>query len=74
MAKPAASITLLDIYRAVEAPQVFSIHDYEDQKQCEVSCGIKSAMEGVLNRTQKAMEKSLMEIRLADVISDLKKK
>lgn len=74
LAKPAASITLLDIYRAVEAPQVFSIHEYEDQKTCEVSCGIKSSLENVLDRTQKAMEKSLMEVRLSDVISGLKRK
>jgi Rrf2 family protein len=74
LAKPAASITLLDIYEAVEAPHVFSIHSYEDQKTCKVSCHIKSSMEKVLERTQKAMEASLKEVRLSDVISDLKKK
>jgi Rrf2 family protein len=74
LAKPAASITLLDVYRAVEAPQVFSIHEYENQKHCPVSCHIKSSLEKVLERTQASMEKSLKDVRISDVISDLKRK
>jgi Rrf2 family protein len=74
LAKTASSITLLDIYQAVEAPQVFTIHEYEDQKSCIVSCGIKSSLENILTKTQKAMEKSLTEVRLSDVVADLKRK
>lgn len=73
LAKKAESISLLDIYEAVDAPRVFSIHHYETQKPCLVSCNIKLALEKVLGKTQKAMEKTLDGICLADVISDLKK-
>jgi DNA-binding IscR family transcriptional regulator len=65
---------LLDIYRAVDAPKAFSIHSYSEQKICFVSCHIKTALEKVLTKTQKAMEASLAEISLAQIVSDVKKK
>lgn len=74
LAKKPSEITLLDIYQAVEAPKAFAIHAYPAQKSCPVSCGIKSCMEKVLDRTQKAMEASLEKTSLAEVIADLKKR
>ena len=71
LAKKPMDISLLDIYKAVEAPKAFAIHDYPEQKMCMVSCTFKSAMEKVLDKTQGSMEKSLAGIRLADVIEDL---
>ena len=57
--------------RAVEAPKEFVIHDYPAKAACPVSCGIKTAMERVLDRTQDSMEQSLGEISLAQVIADV---
>lgn len=73
-AKKAKDISLLDIYRAVDAPRAFSIHCYDEQKSCPVSCHIKAALEKALAKTQKAMEKSLAETSLAQIISEMKKK
>lgn len=72
LARKAEKISLRDIYEAVDAPRVFSIHHYEAQRPCAVSCNIKAALEKVLGKTQKAAEKTLAGISLADVISDLK--
>lgn len=74
LAKDAKNISLLDIYRAVDAPKAFAIHDYSEQKECYVSCHIKTALEKALAKTQKAMESSLAEITLAQIVSDVKKK
>jgi len=74
LAKEAKNISLLDIYRAVDAPKVFAIHGYSARKECVVSCHIKSALEKALARTQKAMEASLGGISLAQIVSDVKKK
>jgi Rrf2 family protein len=71
LAKDPRDITLLEIYHAVEAPKAFAIHDYPAKASCPVSCGIKTAMESVLDRTQKSMEQSLSEISLARVIADV---
>jgi Rrf2 family protein len=73
LARPAKDISLLDIYRAVEAPKAFAIHDYPVQRSCLVSCGIKSSLEKVLEKTQQSMEKSLAETTLAEVMADMPK-
>ena len=74
LAKDAKNISLLDIYKAVDAPKAFSIHHYAEQKVCTVSCHIKGALEKALAKTQKAMEASLAEISLAQIVSEVKKK
>lgn len=73
LARPARRISLLDIYRAVEAPKAFAIHQYPAEKRCPVSCGIKPALSRILAETQQAIEESLSRTSLAEVISDLTK-
>ena|SRR5580658_3312860 len=72
LAKDAKDISLLDIYKAVDAPKAFSIHSYTEQKSCLVSCHIKAALEKALGKTQKALEKSLAETSLAQIVSNMK--
>jgi Rrf2 family protein len=71
LAKDAKKISLLDIYKAVDAPKAFSIHTYPEQKICQVSCHIKAALDRALGKTQNAMEASLDEISLAQIVSEL---
>jgi Rrf2 family protein len=74
LAKDAKHISLLDVYRAVDAPKAFAVHSYPELEICVVSCHIKAALEKALAKTQKAMEASLAEISLAQIISVVKKK
>ena len=74
LARDSKQISLLDIYRAVDAPKAFAIHNYAEQKVCLVSCHIKEALEKTLGKTQKAMEASLEQTSLAQVVNDVKKK
>jgi Rrf2 family protein len=74
LARDAKKISLLDIYRAVDAPKAFVVHSYPELQVCTVSCHIKGALEKALAKTQKAMEASLAETSLAQVVSDVKKK
>lgn len=69
-----SKITLLEIFEAVEAPKAFAIHDYPEQKSCHVSSGIKPSLESVLEKTTKAVETTLKNTSLADVIDGLGKK
>lgn len=73
LAKKPEDISLLEIYRAVDAPKTFAIHDYPVQRRCRVSCNIESAMSKVLVKAQKSFERSLSETRLAEVIADIKR-
>jgi Rrf2 family protein len=74
LAKDPKDISLRDIYEAVEAPKVFSIHTYTEQKACTVSCHIKSALEKVLDKTQHTMEANLAAINLGEIVSSVKEK
>lgn len=72
LGRPAEKITLLDIYLAVDAPKAFAIHKYPEQKICPISCRIKSALEGVLDKSQQSLTSTLRKITLAEVISEMK--
>lgn len=71
LARDPKEITLLDIYKAVEAPSVFSIHNYPEQKMCAVSCSIKSSMQNVLDKTQLSAESTLANIKLSEIIANV---
>ena len=73
LAKRADQISLLEIYKAVDAPKTFAIHDYPSQGYCEVSCNIGSVMQKVLNKAQNSFETTLNETSLAEVIADIRK-
>ncbi len=71
LARKPQEISLLDIYRAVEAPPVFAIHAYPENQECRVSCHIKSSMEVVLDRAQSSFEDSLKNVTLSEVMKDV---
>ncbi len=72
LAKSAEEISLLEIYKAVDAPPTFAIHDYPAQRHCVVSSNIESVMQKVLTRAQNSFEDSLENTTLAEVIADIK--
>lgn len=69
LARPPSGITLLDIYRASEAPATFAVHDYPTSDGCKVSRNIKGCMESVLRKAQCDFEQSLATQSLADVVA-----
>ena len=72
LAKKPEEISLLEIYKAVDAPPTFAIHDYPVQSHCFVSSNIEAVMKKVLERAQNSFEGSLGETTLAEVIADIK--
>ena len=72
LAKRAEEISLLEIYKAVDAPQTFAIHDYPVQSHCRVSCNIEAVMQKVLTRAQNSFEGSLGETTLAELTADIR--
>jgi len=69
LAKAPESITLLDIYKAVEAPKTFALHTYPVQESCSVSCKMKPALEDILSNAQESFESKLKETSLADLVN-----
>jgi Rrf2 family protein len=73
LAKPPNKISLLDIYKAVDPPPVFSIHQYPEEKACRASCTHKEALRYVLNDTQRDFENSLKKRLLSEMIEQARK-
>ena len=71
--KPLEEITFLDVYRAVEcSPDEELFHFHENPNQmCSVGRNIHHVLDDKLVRVQKAMEKELSAITLADVKKDI---
>lgn len=69
LARDPRKISLLDIYKAVEAPKAFAIHHYPVKRGCPISCGIKPSLQKVLDRTQSSLEASLQKTTLAEFIA-----
>jgi Rrf2 family protein len=69
LSRPPSEITLLDIYKASEAPKAFTVHGYPVTEQCHVSRNIKGCLAVVLDRAQASFEQSLAGQSLADLIT-----
>ena len=72
MARPASEITLLDVYRASEAPAAVAIHDYAVDQGCRVSRNIKQCMASVLIEAQRDFEQRLARQTVADVVGAIR--
>lgn len=75
IAKPLEEITFLDIYNAVECinnGELFHFHENSNQ-ECPVGRNIHRILDDKLQRVQKAMEREMEKITLADVIHDTQK-
>jgi len=72
LSRKPAEITLLDVYRAVECPGVFSLHRQPASQQCPVGMSIESVLGSVFAETNSAVEQVLAGITIKDVMQRLK--
>lgn len=67
LTRPARHISLLDVYRAVQAPDsVLKVHPHPNLA-CPVGAGIQRALEEVYGQAQAALESRLDEVTLSDI-------
>ncbi|MFB9993176.1 Rrf2 family transcriptional regulator [Deinococcus oregonensis] len=67
LTRPAHQISLLDVYRAAQAPEsVLKLHQHPNPA-CPVGAGIQRALEEVYGQAQAALESRLAELTLADI-------
>jgi len=69
LSRPANKISLLEIYKAVDAPAVFSIHEYPKETTCRTSCTHQEAMAELLEDTQRAFEAGLGQRMLSEMVA-----
>jgi DNA-binding IscR family transcriptional regulator len=71
LARDPEKITLLDIYHAVEAPGVFSLHRHPPSRRCPVGVNIGTVLNNVLGEVDSAVENVLANITIKDIVSRL---
>lgn len=67
LARPAESISLLDIYRAVENETLFALHRHLPDRDCPVGRSIQPVLSETLDRVSRALEEELARVSIADV-------
>lgn len=71
LARPAAQISLLEIYRAVDEPGILALHSNAPNPACEVGRGITVVLEGVIAKAENAMEAVIAGITVQDILQDI---
>jgi Rrf2 family protein len=71
LARPAADISLLEIYRAVENTELFALHRTPPCEACAVGGNILQALQPALDRARLAMEQELAGVSVAQLAADV---
>jgi len=72
LARKPGQITLLDVYRAIECPGVFSLHRQHPSRRCPVGANIETVLDEVRGQINSAIENVLAEITIEDILARLK--
>jgi Rrf2 family protein len=62
------SITLLDVYEAVEPGVLFAMHRSTPNQECPVGAGIQPAMQEIYDRVEGAVRAELARVTVAEVL------
>jgi DNA-binding IscR family transcriptional regulator len=76
LAKELSSITLLDVYKAVDVVQekeLFSVHE-NPHPDCPVGRNIQDSINPILSAAQLAIEKVLGNVTIEDIVQDIVEK
>jgi Rrf2 family protein len=68
LARPALSISLADVYTAVEDDTVFRMHKTDPNSECPVAAQLKSVLSKPLKAAEEAMSSALGKTSLNDVV------
>lgn len=71
LARPADGITLLDVYRAVDEGDLFTLHNAPPNPLCPVGRNIQAALLETMTRAQRALENELAAQTIATVTQDV---
>ena len=72
LARPAEDITLLEVFRAVEARDLFSMHHAQPNPDCPVGRNIQDALQEATGAAKKAFESELADRTAAEVLHRVK--
>jgi Rrf2 family protein len=65
------SMTLLDVYEAVEPGPLFAMHRATPDQECVIGYGIQPAMQGIYDGVEQTLRRELAGVTLEDVLRDV---
>lgn len=71
LTRDAESITLLDVYQAVQAGPLLGLHTSPPNQDCPVGFGIQPALERVYDGLEEAVRDRLAWITVGDLLADI---
>ncbi|MFF0740368.1 Rrf2 family transcriptional regulator [Streptomyces sp. NPDC004111] len=71
LARELESMTLLDVYEAVEPGPLFAMHRATPDQGCVVGHGIQPAMQGIYGGLEETLRGELARVTLAKVLQDV---
>jgi Rrf2 family protein len=71
LARQPESITLLDVYRAVEDEDLFALHAQPPCSHCDVGGNIQHVLHGVFFQARTAMEAELQKVTIRQVFESV---
>ncbi len=74
LARPAAAITLLEVYRAVDEGELFAMHRQGPNPDCPVGRHIQAALEGTMDAASRAVEAELAKRTIAELVEDVRRR
>lgn len=69
LARPAARITLQDVYLATESLPAVKTHHCDGRSRCPVARGVNHMLSEVNDRVEKALERELKAMTIADLVA-----
>lgn len=74
LSRKAEKISLYDVYKAVDMPKAFTVHDYPVTKSCKASANIQNVMSKIFEEVQSEIEIKLKSKTIADVVNEIVKR
>lgn len=71
LAKSASRISLLDVYRAVEDCEIFTLHRSAPDRNCVVGKHVQDAMRPALDKARQALEDELARVTIDDIAAEI---
>jgi Rrf2 family protein len=71
LARKASQITLLEVYRAVDAGHLFAMHPQPPNAQCPIGMKIEGSLDGILNEVEQGVERVLEKITIEKVLKSI---
>ncbi|MEK6555446.1 MAG: Rrf2 family transcriptional regulator [Bdellovibrionota bacterium] len=71
LARNPKSISLADIYKAVDNNELFAYNPNNPNQHCPMSCMMKSILTPIFSKAANALDEKLSKIKLSDVLKEL---